>query len=203
MKTIADKKVLVKANAAKLNVKVSEVNKMDEPTLDALIAQLDPAGDDEQPAAVISTDSKAFESTYTTEKGEIVPIVNGVFTRLTANGAFEFQFGGSRIITTDSDLRVLHAKGGLAVGDQVAFKPDTLDFRAEINGYYGQINKSATPKIMMVVNYRTENKAINNALQAEFQAQGMSINDAKSRVQDEIVRTTLAAVKRPTLSFDK
>lgn len=200
MNTIADKKKAVKANAQKLGVKVSEVNNMDDAQIESLYAQL---GDEAAaPSAPVPSDSTAFESTFTTEKGEIVPVINGVFRRLTGNAAFEFAYGDSRIITTDSDLRVLHSKGGLKEGDVIAFKPDTLDFRAEINGYYGQINKSASPKIMKVVNFRNENKAINTAMQSELQAQGLSANDAKARVQDEIVRTALGTVKRPTLSFD-
>lgn len=199
MELVAKQK-LVKANAKKLGITVKEVTAMPEDQLDLLIAKIEvPAV-----AEVSSEDVKqALESdaTYENEKGDIIPIVNAAFTRVTSGGGFAFAFGDNTIITNDSDLRFLFSKDALKPGDVVAFRPDSIEYNSLLNAYTGQPNKSATPALMKVVDYRNANRSFNQTLESELRAKGLNTSDARGRIQDQIAKETMAQFKRPTFSM--
>ena len=199
--TIAEKKKLVKANAAKLNIKVSEVNAMPEAHLDELIAKIQ---GETAPAEVTAEQVKealVSDGTFTNEKGDIIPIVNAVFVRVTGGGGFAFAFGADTIISNDNDIRFLFGKGKLVPGDVVAFRPDTIEYNSMLNAYTGQPNKSATPSLLKVVEFRNSNKAVNQGMEAELRARGLNGTAARNVVQDQIARDVMSTFKRPTFEL--
>lgn len=195
---ISDKKRLVKANAKALDVKVSDINLMTEEQLDALVAKIDTTSEPTVPDAVVSM-ALETNDTFITEKGEVIAVINAQFEGATTS-AFRFKFADKFIITTDNDVRFLYAKGGLKPGDVVAFKPETVVFNGNMNAFTGTVNKSATPAIMKVVAFRTENRIINDAQIAELTAQGITPQKARELVEAEIVANV--RVSRPTFKLD-
>lgn len=196
---ISDKRKLVKGNASKLGVAVKDINLMSEEQLDAKIAEL--GGDVPETTVPDAVVSLALETndTFTTDKGEVIPVVNAQFDGPTSS-AFRFKFADKFIITTDNDVRFLYAKGGLKPGDVVAFKPETIVYNGNMNAFTGTVNKSATPSIMKVVAFRTENRIINDAQIAELTAQGITPQKARELVEAEIVANV--RVSRPTFKLD-
>lgn len=186
--------------AKRNGIKVSELELMSENDINQLYDEKFPTPE----ADVVEKHVEPIQTsdTFQTEKGEIVPIVSASFERMTSNGAFVFATeGGIQIVTNDSDIRFLKMKGGLAVGDTIAFKPESIMFNAQMGMHTGVPNKSASPRLMSVVSYRTESKHVNLAMQAELTASGVSLSDAKSLVQDKIASDVLSTFKRPTFQL--
>lgn len=194
--TIAEKITVIKKNIKLFpGVTIASLKNLPEAELDQMIATIE-AGTEEsesnETVAISGTD------TFTTQKGEIVPITNAKFVGMSSGGAFKFQTeSGQIIVSNDSDLRFLKAKGGLNIGDVIAFRPESIQLNERYNNYTGVPNKSANPVLMKVLDYRNNNREANLAIEAELQAQGVSPQQARSLVQDKIAQTVLAEFKRP------
>lgn len=195
--TIAEKTTLVKKNIKMFKgVTVASLKDMSEAELDQMIATIEAGKSEESESSetveIIGTD------TFTTQKGEIVPITNATFVGMSSGGAFKFQTeSGQIIVSNDSDLRFLKSKGGLNIGDVIAFRPESIQLNERYNNYTGIPNKSASPVLMKVLDYRTANREANLAIEAELQAQGITPTQARSLVQDKIAQTVLTDFKRP------
>lgn len=205
MQTIAQKQKFVKANRGLTTIAtVAEIQAMDESALDAVIAEIQAKLDESKPAEQ-STPADAVQAsvesndTFTNDKGEVIPVLNAVFERKTTGGALLFVTAtGERIFTNDNDVMFAVLKGTIKDGDVVAFRPDTLQYREQLNGYNAIPNKSATPAIMKVLEYRQGNKDFNKLLETEMIAQGISPEEARKSVQEDIKAKALAGLKRPT-----
>lgn len=205
MQTIAQKQKFVKANRGLTSIAtVAEIQAMDESQLDAVIAEIQAKLDESKPAEQ-STPAEAVQAsvesndTYTNEKGEVIPVLNATFERKTTGGALLFiTANGERIFTNDNDVMFGVLKGTIKEGDVVAFRPDTLQYREQLNGYNAIPNKSATPAIMQVLEYRQGNRDFNKLLETEMIAQGISPEEARKSVQEDIKAKALAGMKRPT-----
>jgi hypothetical protein len=197
--TLTDKRKLVKANAGALSLKVTDIQSMTEAQLDEKIALISTDGS----GGTVSEDTvmTAVETNdvFVTEKGETVPVLKAVFDGTTTS-AFRFKFADKFIISNDNDIRFLYAKGGLKEGDVVSFKPETIVYNGNMNAFTGTVNKSATPSLMKVVEFRNENRIVNDAQIAELTAQGINPQVARELVQAEIVKTIKIA--RPVFKLD-
>ena len=200
--TIAEKTTLVKKNIKMFKgVTVASLKDISEAELDQMVATIEAGkseeSDSEEPIVAISgTD------TFTTSKGEVVAVTNARFIGMSSGGAFKFETeSGQVIVSNDSDLRFLKSKGGLNVGDVIAFRPESIQLNERDNNYTGVPNKSANPSLMKVLDYRTANREANLAMEAELQSQGIAPTQARTLVQDKIAQTVLTDFKRPAFEL--
>lgn len=197
MQTIAEKITVIKKNIKLFpGVTIASLKNLPEAELDQMIATIE-AGKSEESESSETVEIIGTE-TFTTQKGEIVPITNATFVGMSSGGAFKFQTeSGQIIVSNDSDLRFLKSKGGLNIGDTIAFRPESIQLNARYNNYTGVPNKSANPVLMKVLDYRNNNREANLAIEAELQAQGIAPAQARTLVQDRIAQTVLTDFKRP------
>ena len=194
--TIAEKTTFIKKNISMFpGVKVADLKNMSEVELDQMIATIEAGKSEESESETVAISGT---ETFTTAKGEIVPVTNAKFIGMSSGGAFKFETeSGQIIVSNDSDLRFLKSKGGLNPGDVIAFRPESIQLSERYNNYTGVPNKSASPVLMKVLDYRTANREANLAIEAELQAQGITPTQARSLVQDKIAQTVLTDFKRP------
>lgn len=200
MQTIAEKITIIKKNIKLFpGVTIASLKNFPEAELDTMIETINAGkADDESNEAVglVGTD------TFTTQKGEIVPVTNAKYIGMSSGGAFKFKTeSGQVIVSNDSDLRFLKSKGGLKEGDVIAFRPESIQLNERYSNYTGVPNKSANPVLMKVLDYRNNNRDVNLALEAELQAQGVSPQQARVLVQDKIAQSVLADFKRPAFEL--
>ena len=200
MSTKSDKIKTLKARKGELSLTVAQITTATDVQLDAWLAQL-PALD-ETPSAE-TPDSAVVEAvesndTFTTEKGEVVGIVNLAYSGRTSSGGFAFAYGESRVVTNDRDLMFLHSKKPLVLGQIVAFVPASIVFNASYSCFLGTPNKSATPVLKKALQYRLENREYLQSMETEMISAGLKPTEARDAVRDHVKADVLATFKRPT-----
>lgn len=202
----AEKVKFVKAGKAKLSLTVSQITSATDAQLDKWVDELkamESTDDSQEPVGTpASMVANAVETngTFTTDKGEVVPIINLEFVSRTAAG-FRFAYGESTVITNDNDLMFLNSKKALVPGQIVAFTPDSIKFNATYNCFTGVPNKSATPELRKVLEYRLANRDNLKAIETEMITSGLKPNEAREAVREHIKQDVLSTFKRPTFEL--
>lgn len=223
MKTLAEKKALLKANKSLLpNIKASQITNGDESQIDAFIAELEAIPEYVAPTKQvettkeISTEIPAVESneknsillatiegSYVEKnsKGIEVVLIKLPFIGLSSGAQFKFKYQDSFVLYRSTALEVFHLHQPLSIGQEFIFRAESLKYNPAINCFNGAIGYDWEPSIQKVLDYAKESKAYANATLAMYINSGLSKKDALDELKKEIVASQKELLKRPKLTF--
>ena len=223
MKTLAEKKALLKANKSLLpNIKASQITNGTEEQIDAFIAELESVPEYVAPTTKVeetkevSTEIPAVESneknsillatiegSYVEKnsKGIEVVLIKLPFIGLSSGAQFKFKYQDSFVLYRSTALEVFHLHQPLSIGQEFIFRAESLKYNPAINCFNGAIGYDWEPSIQKVLDYAKESKAYANATLAMYINSGLSKKDALDELKKEIVASQKELLKRPKLTF--
>ena len=182
MTTMSEKKAFIKANKGLINMSNSAINSLTSANADAVINSIKahPEYTEQEPATTASTPALVVaDAVASTEFGMLL---NLPYVGQTKKG-FKFQYGDTFVFCNDGTLFLLADAGKLVVGQEFAFKADTLKTINDSAFFSARLNYSADATILSV-NEKIDNfqSAIETKIKIRAKKYGLDYKTAQSQV---------------------